>query len=87
MNYYNKIELLKKERKVSKKKLCEIIDISPQGYAKMIINDTIQVKMLQKIADYFGLPITYFFDGVDSTEANIDKVFETLKEIVKSKMK
>ena len=87
MNIYNKIEILQKERKVSKKKLCQIIKITPQGYGKMIAQDTLQVKMLQAIADHFKLPITYFFDGIENSEANIDKVFDTLKEIVKSKMK
>jgi len=46
-----------------------------------------KVSTLQKIADYFNVPVTYFFDDIDTKGQTVDLVFDTLKGIVKEKIK
>lgn len=84
MHYYNRIKALANERKVSLKILAEKVNVSEQGLHRMIKHDTMQIKLLQDIADFFHVPITYFFEGVGmDRDRDIDLVFEKLKEIVK----
>jgi hypothetical protein len=87
MHYTSKIKIIASERKVSLKKLSEIIEATPQGFSGMLRNDTLQIRNLQKIADHFKVPITYFFDVENNTDATIDRTFDILKTFVKSRMK
>jgi len=45
-----------------------------------------KVSTLQKIADYFDVPVTYSFDDIDTKNQTVDLVFDTLKGIVKEKL-
>lgn len=67
---YNKLEKIRKERKVSTEKLGEVIGISGPGYIKMIKEKTCRVDYLEKISDYFNFPITFFLDLGDENSVN-----------------
>jgi len=90
MQYYSKIKSLCKERKLSLKELAEILEITPHGLNYMFNNDSMQIRILIKISEHFKVPITYFFtdsDKLSNTEFDIDRVFETMKQIVKERIK
>ncbi len=59
---YDKIERLRTERKVGKNELVEGLDITRQGFDNMMKNDTMTLRMLGKIAAFFGINAKYFFE-------------------------
>ena len=59
---YSKIKYLQRSNKVSEVGMGDILGISGPGFTKMMINKTCTVEYLEKIADHFKKPITYFFD-------------------------
>ncbi len=87
--YINKVRKLCDTRKVTQKHLAEKIGASPTGFSQMLSNETMQVKTLQAIADYFKVPIAWFFedDNTASPHIDVDRVFDVMKEMVKEKMK
>ena len=87
MLYINRIKKLIDDKKISIKKFAEDVGLSEQGIHKMFRSYDMKVSTLQKIADYFNVPITYFFDDIDTRSQTIDLVFEKLKETVKEKIK
>ncbi len=65
----DRIQELLKERKKTKKDLYEAIGLSAVGLKKVLDGADLRASNLEKIADYFELPIDYFFDR----EIEIDK--------------
>jgi transcriptional regulator with XRE-family HTH domain len=59
---YSKLENLRKEKKVTYQNLADHLGISRQGLSKMIKNKTCTVEVLERLADYFGVSILWFFD-------------------------
>lgn len=59
---YSKIEDLRISNKISIRKMARELEMSDSGYSRMIENETCSVSVLERIANYFKLPITYFFD-------------------------
>lgn len=61
MNY----ELIEEERRksgITIEKFAEIIGMTKAGYDKMLRAKSMKVEILQKIADEFHKPISYFFE-------------------------
>jgi len=73
--------------KLTIREFAEKIGISEPGIHNMFRTHDMKVSTLQKIADYFDVPITFFFDDIDTKNQTVDLVFDTLKGIVKEKIK
>ena len=50
------------EKKVTKKKLAESVGVTAIGLDGIISGSNVRAGNLEKIADFFRLPIDYFFD-------------------------
>jgi transcriptional regulator with XRE-family HTH domain len=59
---YNRIKKLMEDNKVTAQMLCANTKISISGFWKMLEKETMKVKTLEQIADYFNVSISYFFD-------------------------
>ena len=67
-----RINKLLEERKITKVNLYTSIGISGPGLDKMIAGANVRVGSLEKIADFFNVPIDYFFDReLDNAHINI----------------
>ena len=58
----SKIEQLIIDNKLTKKSFCEKVSISVQGLDNILKKSAIRSSKLERIADFFKLPIDYFFD-------------------------
>jgi len=87
MLYVSRIRKLIDDNNLTVKGLAEKIGVSEPGLHNMLRAFDMKVSTLQKIADYFDVPITYFFDDIDTKNQTVDLVFDTLKGIVKEKIK
>jgi transcriptional regulator with XRE-family HTH domain len=69
----NRIEQLLEERKVTKVYLASQLGISIAGLKKMIAGNSLpSVDKVEKIADFFKVPMDFFFDrGVERISVNI----------------
>jgi len=83
---YNKLEILREQKKVNKRKIAKQINMSDVGYAKMIENKSCDVATLEAIANYFKVPITYFFDK-DENEVNLGEPEEKYNSCPNCKLK
>ena len=87
MLYINRIRKLIDNKKITIREFAEKIGVSEPGIHNMFRTNDMKVSTLQKIADYFDVPITYFFDDIDTKNQTVDLVFDALKGIVKEKIK
>jgi len=87
MLYISRIRKLIDDKKLTIREFAEKIGVSEPGIHNMFRTHDMKVSTLQKIADYFDVPITYFFDDIDTKNQTVDLVFDTLKGIVKEKIK
>jgi len=87
MLYINRIKKLIDDKNLSIKGFAEKIGVSEPGLHSMFRSYDMKVSTLQKIADYFNVPITYFFDDIDTRSQTVDLVFDTLKDVVKERIK
>ena len=58
----SKIEQLIIDNKLTKKSFCEKVSISVQGLDNILKGADLGSSKLERIADFFKLPIDYFFD-------------------------
>lgn len=91
MLHIKKLKLLIEDKKVSQEYLANIIGLTRNGFQKKMKSPkSFFVEELYKISDHFNMPVTYFFSedvtSTQSIEKQIDKVFDTMKEVVKEKM-
>ena len=63
INIGNKISSLLMLKKAKVSDLAEFLNITNQGVYKLIKKASIDTNQLENIANFFGVPITYFFDG------------------------
>ena len=87
MLYANRIRDLISDNKLTIKGFATKIGMSEPGLHNNLSSSDMKVSTLQKIADYFDVPITYFFEDIDTKGQTVDLVFDTLKGIVKDKIK
>ena len=87
MLYISRIRKLIDNNNLTIREFAEKIGVSEPGIHNMFRTNDMKVSTLQKIADYFDVPITYFFDDIDTKNQTVDLVFEMLKGIVKEKIK
>ena len=67
-----RIKKLLKEKKITKVNLYTSAGISGPGLDKMIAGANVRVGNLEKIANFFNVPMDYFFDReIDNTSINI----------------
>ena len=87
----NRIRKLIDAKNLTIRGVAEKIGISEAGIHNMFRSHDMKISTLQKIADYFEVPITYFFDDDDDIDARnnkaVDLVFDALKGVVKEKIK
>lgn len=57
-----RIKVLLEEKNVTKKSLADAVNISTLGLDGIIAGSNVRAGNLEKIADFFKLPIDYFFD-------------------------
>lgn len=55
-------ELMNQQKGLSKKAFCEKVGISVQGFDNILKGTEPGVNKVERIADFFKLPIDYFFD-------------------------
>jgi transcriptional regulator with XRE-family HTH domain len=65
---YNKIELLRKKKKISKTEFYEAIGMSNNGFLQMVENNSMKITTLQKIADVLGVPVSIFFEDGEQVD-------------------
>lgn len=76
---YSKLSVLRSQNKTSREELAGVLKVTPYGLDKMIRNQTMTVKNLEKIAEFFGVRISYFFDQ-EPEEGNKGKKRSQSKE-------
>ena len=84
----DRIQELLKERKKTQKDLYEAIGLSAVGLKKVLDGADLRASNLEKIADYFELPIDYFFDREIDKEGysqEAQKEIKLLREILSEK--
>lgn len=64
-NFQNIIRLLR-DRKLSKKVFCESVGISYTGLTDILDRNSTRTDLLEKIADFFDVPVGYFFDELQA---------------------
>lgn len=79
---YNRIRELRYQNKVTEEELAAAIGLSIGGYQKMMKLETCTVSRLETIADFFKVPVTYFFE--EDLPSNYDPRAEK-KQTVKEK--
>ena len=71
----SKIEQLIIDNKLTKKSFCEKVSISVQGLDNILKGADLGSSKLERIADFFKLPIDYFFDrDINHVNGNGNKV-------------
>jgi transcriptional regulator with XRE-family HTH domain len=65
---YNKIELLRKKKRISKTEFYEAIGMSTNGFLQMVENNSMKITTLQKIADVLGVPMSFFFEDGEQVD-------------------
>lgn len=61
MNYKKLIDLVKEEN-LSDNKIARVMDMSGTGYRDMLKNKSMKVDTLEKVANHFKVPVSYFFE-------------------------
>jgi DNA-binding Xre family transcriptional regulator len=62
LNFKKALDKALEAKQISIKKLAAEIDMTEQGFYKMLKNDSVKVATLERIAEVLELPITFFFD-------------------------
>lgn len=87
--YYNKIENLRKQRKISQEGLAELAGISYQGLRDIKKTNNPTVKTLESISKALSVPMTYWFEDISTSMVSeppmpvYDKIYinERIKEL------
>lgn len=66
-----KIKELCRINGITQKQLYAAIGVTDAGMRKMYARNSCEISLLEKIADYFNVPITDFFGGEKQTVTNI----------------
>ena len=61
-NFSEKLKNALKQRKMTKGRLCELLDISINGIKEMEDRNNMKVETLEEICKILELPLTYFLD-------------------------
>ena len=79
---YEKIEQLIKKENLTQNKAAAAFGMSSPGFKEMLDNKTMKVETLEKIAKYFNVPVSYFFeDGEKLTPSQVpDLPVDIVKE-------
>lgn len=59
---YNKLKSALSEKKITIEKFCQELGMSTGGFHMMIRNETMKVSLLERIAEYLDVPVSYFFE-------------------------
>lgn len=65
----DRIQSLLKRQGKTQKELCSVIGISDTGLRKIYARDSCEISLLKKIATFFGVSLTYFFDEYQDERA------------------
>ena len=71
VGFESKIKQLCRERNITQKQLYAELDVTDAGMRKMFSRNSCEVSFLEKIADYFKVPIGIFFNDVEAGSDNI----------------
>lgn len=92
MSYYNemqqRIETIRKQKKISQKELCDHLDVTPQGWRGFFKNETIRVKTILDVADLLGVdPENILYNKRGRKKTPISSIdFETEYKLLKNKV-
>ena len=64
---YNKLWSLINEKNLSKGAAARVVGMSTTGFIQMMDRKTMAVSTLEKFADYFHVPIAYFFSEYEQS--------------------
>lgn len=67
-----KINDLRKEKNYTWNDLSEKLGISLAGVQKIIASNSTKIETLEKIADFFQVPVRYFFEDIQKDELNTE---------------
>ena len=65
---YNRIKELQRKTKVTNEELAAVVEMSKVGFEKMLKLETCKVSTIELLADYFKVPISYFYDREEKEE-------------------
>lgn len=93
-NFSEKVETLLKKEGKTKKSLYDYLEMSMQGFDSMMKNNSFSAIRLAKIADFFGIPISYFYEDQEkiSKSASLDggafgeKVLDEIRNLFKEEL-
>ena len=71
MNYSKIKDELVRQNKTAKD-LCNDLGVSEQGFHQMIRNRSMKIDILEKISEYFNVPVAYWFDDDESIVSESD---------------
>src|SRR5690242_10012380 len=71
---YNRLKDLLKERKISVKKLAELIGMSEAGLYQSMKNDTMTIKVLESISEILRVPMRVFWENCDISQKSVGRV-------------
>lgn len=80
---YNRIEILLHKKRLLQKDLIEYLGMSRQGLYTMVENQSMKVSTLEKMCEFFDVPINYWFE--DESAANMLNESESKYETLKTK--
>lgn len=67
---YNVLRKLIAEKRLQRKEVAKILEMTPSGFDHMMTNETMSVKVLQKACEHFRVPVSYFFENDSNTIVN-----------------
>lgn len=70
VGFEDNVKRLCREHNCTQKELYAAIGVTDAGMRKMFARNSCEITLLEKIADYFKVPVNYFFDGDVITASN-----------------
>ncbi len=71
---YNKLWSLINEKNLSKGAAARVVEMSTTGFIQMMDRKTMAVSTLERFADYFHVPVAYFFSECEQNMAEYLKM-------------
>lgn len=90
-NASKKVESLLKSRRLKKKDIYDMLELSASGFNYKLENDTFSYEELQTIANYFDLELSYFLQTDNKVSSKslskIESLDSTIREIFEDQIK
>jgi transcriptional regulator with XRE-family HTH domain len=77
----HKINDLRKDRNYSWQDISDKLGISLAGVQKIIASNSTKIETLEKIAEFFEVPVRYFFEDIEINDLNTGQFKERITEL------